>query len=253
MSEEYSPANEQIEIVEVTEVPASGPWDQGTLEVGTPIEATPKSNKKVILIVVAVVVALLALCCCGGLILTYAIGSNADSILEELEKINTELPDEPSFYNAEEDIFDTSVIIPENLASHVKEAYLGERFTLDDVIFDVRAGEGEDPSSGSVGSVDVTIINESDRPLTILTDGGWSAINEEGKGLGYNWMISNQEVDEITGELSIGTIAPGVTYRVTLHFADRGEPLSLQKAILVVAELSRPLEGYQSIFWFVSK
>jgi len=129
-------------------------------------------------------------------------------------------------------------------ASTEYQARLDQEVTLGGVTFLLESGVQYDPNFGrDVEAYRATIHNNTSSSITIMNDGGWSAIDASGNYLEYNWdseAVGQANTDQ-------GVIGAGSTYVITLVFTDASGNPTQPSAIK--ADFKPALEGYRSIAW----
>jgi len=125
-------------------------------------------------------------------------------------------------------------------------AALGEHFVLDDVEFLVAPSNVVVHSMDAPASVDVAIRNNSLTTLKIPLQHAWKVLCPQGQQLQYHWN-GWEDIYSTPCDSLIGIIGPGQTYLVSLFFTDAAGAVA--DAVVVSAELSRPLAGKNRIYW----
>jgi len=137
--------------------------------------------------------------------------------------------------------------VSEAMTEDMYAAYLGDQFSLQNVDFAVQPSKAIVRNENAAASVDIFIQNNSRESVTIPLDEGWSAFCPQGNQLQYTWDSWDVSCTQMKKGYS-GVIDPGETYVVTLAFTDSNGYIA--DAAALSAELSRPLDGINRIYWF---
>ena len=128
---------------------------------------------------------------------------------------------------------------------------LGNSVSIDNVYLMVQKSTAVTHSdTESAASVDIVIQNNSHRAITVPLEGGWCALRCDGEHLSYCWDSHNDDLN-CYSQGTAGQIDPGETLHITLIFND--ENGNVADAIAIAAHLSRPLEGFNRIYWLADK
>ena len=199
---------------------------------------------------IALVLSLLVLCVLGvAIFLSAFAGSNFSAITKEFNQITTE-------DNVSQSLADANIRVGPNM--HIRETIadvvqddaclvpLGEIATLENVNFLVQPSRAVVRAEDAAASVDVAIQNNSSQTLIVPIDSAWTALCHKGNKLAYSWDCCNDSTPNCPKKMR-GEIDPGQTYQVTLVFSDCDGQVA--DAVVVSAELNRPLDGVNQIYW----
>jgi len=195
-----------------------------------------------------ILIAFLALATAGLLTLGGFIAGNYNTMVYDVERIQAEGEISKCIEQSTTGGISVRESIKDVLCDDMLAVSFGEHFIIDDVEFLIESSKCVVRNPLAAASVDVAIRNNSQIPIAVPLQGGWEALCAEGNQLLYTYDPYGDECHDYLKEQD-GIVEAGETYRITLVFTDQEGRTA--DAMALSAQLSRPLEGYNRIYWFI--